>query len=172
MGYDLHGFLEIEAPTPGEFDSLYDVNLLFPRHYTLFGALAGVTGDVKPLFPRRGVPSGLSCHGFYRCYRPIVDHADALDYRNENFVLPWEVGDADVLPAKEAKWGSSKLGYVFGPPIETFSWLSLAEMRQAIAHAGIDIDALPVEYRFLLKTMENAALIFGRCSRFVFWFSY
>lgn len=172
MGIDIRGFIEIESAAPGGYESLYALQLQMPRHYKLFGALAGVAGDIKPLFPRRGVPSDVSCHGFYRCYRPIIEEADVLGYRDDDFVLPWEVGDAAVLPASDARWGSSKLGYVLSPAMELSSWLLLSEVRQALAHAGIDVTTLPEEYRFLLRTMEEAETIFGRLTRFVFWFSY
>ena len=170
MGCDIHAFIEIESGVAGEFDSLCYVEWSLPRHYELFAALAGVRGEAKPLFPPRGIPNGLGVFGFSQCYRQIVCHTDALGYRGSNFVLPYEVGKAEVFPdSVSERWGASKLGYILAT-MEVPSWLSLSELLSAVEHAGIRISELSVEYQFLIAVMSSAENLFVRTSRIVFWF--
>jgi hypothetical protein len=170
MGCDIHAFVEIESGVAGEFDSLFYVEWGLPRHYEVFAALAGVRCEAKPLFPPRGIPSGLGAFGFRACYRQIVCHTDALGYRGSNFVLPYEVGKAEVFPASVSeRWGVSKLGYILAT-MEVPSWLSLSELVAAVEHAGIRISELSVEYQFLISVMSNAEKLLSRMSRIVFWF--
>lgn len=171
MGCDIHAFLEIESGTAGEYDSLYEVQFHLPRHYELFAALAGVRGELKPLYPPRGIPTGLGVYGFHVCYRQVVCHTDALGYRGSNFVLPYEVGRAQILPGSIGeRWGASKLGYVINNAMEAPTWLLLSELEAVTEYAGLHADELPAEYRFLLSTMAAAEATFGRRTRIVLWF--
>lgn len=171
MGCDFHGFIEIGSVSAGEFDSLYAIQSRRPRHYDLFGALAGVRSAIQPLFPPRGIPSGLGVHGFSLCYKPIIKDTEALDWRGHSFVLPWEVGRATVFhDSASSRWAHHEQGYIKNDAMESPSWLLLSEIYQALAHASIEPGTLPAEYRFILQTMELAESVFGRPTRLVFWF--
>src|SRR5436190_13111054 len=108
--------------------------------------MAGVRGDIKPLYPPRGIPPGLAAHGFSACYRQIVDQTESLGYRNSKFVLTYEVGHAEVFlfNSTSQRWGWSKKGYIRNEAIEVPSWLTLSEFKASIAHAGLDDRSLPL----------------------------
>lgn len=172
MGCDIHGFVEIESKGNScEFDSLFQPDSL-PRYSFLFGALAGVRDNVQPLFKPRGIPDELGIVGFNEFYLPVIEHCEALEYgqAGTRFVLKWDVGGREILSKPSRRWALHDVGYVIDERAEVPSWLWLSELKSAIAHAGIDLEVLQPEYRWLIASMESAEQLFERQTRFVFYF--
>jgi hypothetical protein len=78
-----------------------------------------------------------------------------------------------VLDGKSlsTRWGPLNESYIKDDRPEVPSWLTLAEFKQAIAHAEIAIESLPDEYKYVLATMAAAESTLGRVTRIVFWFN-
>lgn len=172
MGCDIHGFLEIESEsTPGEFSHLGH-GYWIPRTSGINAALGAFPERFTSLYPPRGIPPGLSIAGITQLFRRIVKHCEALDHRGENFVLPWEVGKAEVLQLADQPNAYGKEGYILLEDLYQLTWLTLPEIEQSLTHAGLKISTLSPEFQFHLATMRSAESFLGRKTRFVFWFSW
>jgi hypothetical protein len=176
MGCDIHGFVEYSTQTTGLFD-IFAERIWLDRDYRLFSALAGVRSDAgfSPRFPPRGLPERLSQWGFLMAHSPVadLDSNDATYARGfGSFVIPAEVGDCDIIssdhPSSPFRF---KIGYILDGGAHSHSWLTVDEIRLALAHAELLIESTPVDFQAIINAMQTLELKSPACvSRLVFWF--
>jgi hypothetical protein len=174
MGCDIHAFLEVGTTNGGAADAVFAGEaLLLPRDYEVFRALAGVRcGEgCSPLYPARGLPSDVSECVFEHYYLFVIDEADEPLYRGWDWVSLADAAASEQLPMNAKPSGRmSAHGYTPYPDWHTPSFLYLAEIRDALRHAGVSADQLPPQYEVVLQTLQATECLLGRRTRLVFWF--
>lgn len=199
MGTDIHAFVEVDYASEGDpFGETAEVRCFnrgefFLWHdYDLFDALGnGRSRHFPPesvdrwaLFPPRGLPPNASHGVVVRYSYPIAANPADGGRHRESHGMP---GLPPVSAEEAARWVAEGWSDYYTPPAPRFSppeplrvshpdwrhpsWLSLAELHQALAHFGIAVKRLSAEVDAILGVMAafEQRLGVGR-SRLVFWF--
>ena len=151
--------------------------LKLPRDYELFSAIAGVRSQPGEhhLFPPRGLPAIRSYVVHDYCFLQVVEDADVESplNRGEN-VVPRSTADQwvrDGLANYIPNAYGVQNGFVSNKEWHTHSWLTLAELSQALDYAGLSTEDRSPEFRAALVAMDELSKTYGRDSvRLVFWF--
>lgn len=171
MGCDIHAFIEIDH---GQADLWPFGEFHFPRSYRLFSALAGVRtrDDETPLYPARGLPDSISYEVIAKFYQRIVpdDQSQHAWMRGIDFVTESEANETLKLD-KSKLCIVNKQRFLADPDWHDPSWLTHQEILDALAHHGIPIDELSIEFKTAMEAMLMLSKHYGTNKvRLVFWF--
>jgi len=178
MGTDIHVFAELAEPD-GRFEALVDGAFLLPRDYSLFAALAGVRawGGFRPLIAPRGLPANVSPEVSGGYFVPVLSDKKAAIWRFGEYYTPEQAaaavqqGTSHWLPAgTTTPLLPSDGGYISHPDRHTASWLSVDEVRRALAFAGLAEQATPRRFQLLVGYLASAEVALNARARVVFWF--
>ena len=187
MGCDIHFYLEYkhsDANGWGNWGERYRMG----RNYALFGFLAGVRGEGKPIVEARGYPSDASWDTNKDFYMWIGEPSNDDDDRTVSLetALDWNNRYGTRILYKD----DGKPARVANPDWHTPSWLTWDELLSAVTltekkhrewlktdhsnpmlntHYKNNLNQYLIEYKVILNTMEtfNRA---GYSTRVVFWF--
>lgn len=175
--------------------SLTEGSFTFDKDYEVFDALAGGREDSAPpedrdpnrapLFAPRGMPSPCSQAVGWNYFYLITESSDLP---NEHFWPAWRC----VTPEMAAAWvrdrGCHEAEFlqwiacwppegrtwrvVSAPSQYNASWLNADEFDAALAHHGLELQKLPVEYRILRSALSLLIETHGQQRvRLIVWFS-
>jgi hypothetical protein len=202
MGTYMSAYLEVDhgidlAPftDPTQIYSLTDGSFSFNKDYEVFDALAHGRSILypvedqdpkhRPLFAARGMPMPCGPEVAHDYYRLV---AEPPDLPNDYF---WP-NDRCVSPAQASEWlrtgkcheseafqhfncppcGPLWWPVVSTPGLHNASWLRLDEFDTSLAHHGLELSALRVEYRVLRAAFSLLVDEYGLSRvRLVLWFS-
>jgi hypothetical protein len=201
MGTYMSAYIEVDdgAPSPPFSDpmqilSLTEGSFSFGKDYEVFDALAGGRDAAMapedrdprraPLFAPRGMPSPCSQSVGWDYFRLV---AEPPNMPNCYFWPEWRC----VSPALAAEWLRAKGCHeaevlqwfncepegrvwrvVSQPGLYNASWLRLDEFDAALKHHGLELAALPVEYRIIRSALAQLVEQYGpKRVRLVIWFS-
>lgn len=166
MGCDIHCYIEYGGREDSDcrgFGGCINPG----RNYTIFGYLAGVRGEGRPVVSPRGVPSQMG-------YVAIMDNQ--LSIRDSPGTIDSE---GYVTPEKAAEWvkdGSStyllrddKPYAVTHPDHHTHSWVTPDEWEEAIRLTHREDNYSLPEYEAILAILHSFEAQ-GFKARVVFWF--
>ncbi len=200
MGTDMSAYIEVDygkdAPPFSDPMQVYSLTngSFVVEGYAVFDALAGGRDAVMapedrdpnraPLFAPRGMPAPCSAAVGWDYYRLI---ADAPDLPNRYFWPAWRCVSSDVAADWVQKEHCHEAEFVqcinCGPEGRVWrvvsapghynaSWLRLDEFDSALKHHGLDLVALPVEYRIIRGALSELVKVYGlERARLVVWFS-
>jgi hypothetical protein len=148
--------------------------LLIPRHYALFEALAGVRADegFVPLIAPRGFPEIASRDVINRFFYYVLDGVEGVEAPRERDI-PREEAESYVARGVSFYRDHPRKprGEVSNPEWHTLSWLTLGEATAALAHAKLDPADTPDEFQLTLDLLRGLERFFGvGRARVVFWF--
>lgn len=158
MGCDIHMYAEYAKAGDAEHWRDFGGHINPGRDYGLFAKLAGVRGE-GAMFPVRGVPSGLS-------YEAQGDNAFFVtDSKGDRYVSRDTA--QGWVDRGISQWTDDRECFVTDPDNHTHSWVTPAELRQALEAPG----PWPHgdEYWALLAALEELERR-GNTARVVFWF--
>lgn len=161
MGCDIHCFVEYRAK--GEkFWSSFGNGIQPGRNYEMFGHLAGVRYDVRPVVAPRGVPDDLGWSASDAYWLFAETEADSK--RHDDWVKNGS-SRYRILDGKENK------SWVSHPDYHTHSWLTRREFQLALfRYVNANPDAkIPVNYEAIDKLLAHYEKR-GMEARLVFWF--
>lgn len=168
MGTDIHCFIEYSLDgNRGPFFTAF-AEVFVPRDYALFGALAGVRGESVPLYPPRGFPPDASASAKERYYVWVIDPAAEEEWKGEPFMSREE---AEQLIARGHSYSDAARDRIAHPDWHTASWLTLLEIREALAHSRLELASCSPGLTLAVQVCEHLDRTFPLGARFVFWFS-
>lgn len=179
MGCDIHTYVEFADPISNERGP-YWRNFTRNggnRDYVLFGILAGVRVPDVQAFEPKGMPDGNLGWGTSDDYWNMVAPPEHPE---------WAEGDDWVTIEQAERWvadGSSvadhddsgRLRRVSGPDWHSHSWLTTAELTEALTrYRALPEDQYPYKYGLeewdaMLAAMRSFEAA-GKLTRLVFWF--
>lgn len=131
MGCDIHTFIEYSDFTDQNGDPYWQSfggQISLGRNYTMFGVIAGVCDDTYQLFEPRGLPDGKCSYDVDNYMRVhICDEGE-------------EPGEGECTLKQAQSWGEpieefkGKPRWVRNPDLHSHSWLTLDELKHALAH--------------------------------------
>ncbi|WP_254513928.1 hypothetical protein [Anatilimnocola floriformis] len=178
MGTDIHMYAEFEEEN-GAYQAIADGEFWMPRDYDLFAALAGVRGREKipPKFPQRGIPANVSADTASHFYLPVMSAERAAAWGVVEYFTPEEARELEAqqraswLPeGTTIPWIASPEGHLTNPGRHSPSWLTAAEVVEALSHAKYPLAQCPRELRLLLEYLQKYTAETNRIARIVFWF--
>jgi hypothetical protein len=168
MGTDITCFIEYALDgNHGPFFTAF-AEVFLPRDYTLFGALAGVRGETTPLYAPRGFPRDASASAEERHYVWVIDPASETEWKGEPF-MPRD--EAEQLIARGFSYSDAARDRLAHPDWQEASWLTLAEVREALAHSQVELASCSPEFTLTMQICEQLDRTFPLGCRLVFWFS-
>jgi hypothetical protein len=179
---------------PVQVHSLTEGSFVFGKDYEVFDALAAGRDAAMapedqdpnrvPLFAPRGMPSPCSLAVGWDYYHLV---ADPPHLPNRHFWPEWRCVSSVVAAewlqnqgchaAEFLQWFNCERGGRVWQVVSALahynaSWLRLDEFDAALEHHGLDLRALPVEYRILRTALAQLVEQYGRARvRLVLWFS-
>ncbi len=175
MGCDIHAYVEYSK------DGQYWKNLTDnagSRNYVMFGVLAGVRVVDAQLFEPKGMPEGelgyVTSHGYWLNVAPD-EHPDWAD--GEGWTALEKAQDWIDRGCSKPDYNDGKLRRVSHPDWHSHSWLTAAELSEAIEHYRKvvgnywpeEAGGAPTEWVAILAAMK-AIEGNGEMARVVFWF--
>jgi hypothetical protein len=201
MGTSMSAYVEVDygdhSPPfsdPMQVSSLTAGSFTFGKDYEVFVALAGgrdasMASEDRdpsraPLFAPRGLPSPCSGAVGWDYFYLVADPSDPPDrdsWPAWRCIAPavaaaWEQ-DKGCHAAEFFQWINCEPGgrvcrVVSAPGLYNASWLRLDEFDAALAHRGLSLAGLPVEYRILHSALSLLVQEQGQQRvRLVVWFS-
>lgn len=164
MGCDIHCYVEHRIKGNGEMWWSFGGRINPGRNYQMFGLLAGVRVNIKPLVKPRGLPTDVGYSAQEDNQHYISDEPD------ENNVTLKQAEDWVRRGISQFVNGSSgQPVWVTDPDWHTHSWLNPTEWEQALTTYDATNYPIQIEYVVLLKILK-AFEEAGREARIVFWF--
>jgi hypothetical protein len=187
LGTDIHAFVEVDRGRGDPFGVDADIvcfnrgEFFVPNDYDLLNALGdGRSRNLSPdevprwaLISPRALPENASSAVLDRYYHAVLQPGErpdpvpsfwpALPPVTREDAERWVAeGWSDFAPAPPARASH--------PEWHSPSWLLLTEVYAALAHFGLAAEALPAEFRVVLRAMEEFEGLLGHGrTRLVFW---
>lgn len=181
MGCDIHTYIEYATPNIGECElhwSSFTRNG-GSRNYAMFGVLAGVRAPGVALFTPKGMPFGPISYQTADDYWVNVASEAHPEWAEHDGFTSLETAERWVSSGSSIgqRDADGRLTRVSGPDWHSHSWLTTAELAQAIDRYQFvardrwpgDDGNVPAEWAAMLAAMR-ALEAAGKLTRIVFWF--
>lgn len=174
MGCDIHAFVETTTTSEEkEYWNNFAEEFRLDRNYGMFGFLAGVRTDDKPIVPARGLPTNLASTTENSAYLRISN-----EFAEEDGFCSLENAQKYQGYGSNIVMRDGKPYKVSHPDWHSHSWLTLEEFdkviaaykaRYVIGEAATDNKRWMAEYAAISAAMK-VLQDFDQKVRLVFWF--
>lgn len=165
MGTDVRAFIEYRSGRDDIWLPYADVSP--ERDSRVFAAVAGIRVEGATMLQPRGFPTDASALAEFAYYvRVIPDDEFAMDGL-EPFIRASEAGE---IIASGGHYRDETRERISHPDATCPSWLTLAEIHNALGAAGIPRESLGIEWEITLRILEFFENEFNEQPRLVFWF--
>ena len=134
-----------------------------PRDYKLFSAIALGDGGLtdNPIYPPRGLPPDCSFDAFDLFFtEPEV----VKEYISTSTSESEEEMSLEEYVKGFGKWAIKEYkenGYLLAPETYDHSWLNLNELKEAMAHQGLNLERMSMGFKAMMSAMEVLAKEYG-----------
>jgi len=176
MGCDIHTYIEYRhrkgsAWADGRWFSWGTKEIYLGRDYRLFAALSGQRKDIgfEELIPERGIPRDAGSVVFNEHHSLIVE---------DEHHVPGALGKTDYVLRSNVRLdgivvkrgGAEYVEAVSFSACHGHSYLTLEEIHQCLAHAGLELEKTMFFFQVTVATMEKLAETYE--TRLVFWYDF
>lgn len=187
MGTDIHAFVEVYRGRGDPFGVDADIvcfnrgEFFVPNDYDLLNALGdGRSRSLPPdevqrwaLISPRGLPENASCAVLDRYYHTVLGSGERPDHVSSFWpgLPPVTRENAELWVAQGwSHFAPDPPAQVSHPEWHSPSWLLLTEVYASLAHFGLTTETLPVEFRVILRVMEEFEAVGTGRTRLSFWY--
>lgn len=201
MGTYMSAYIEVDYgrqatpfSDPVKVHSITDGSFSFDKSYDVFDALAGGRyaqmapedrdSRAAPLIPARGMPSPCSAAVGWDYFRLVAEPPHLpdphfwADYRvvsshtAEEWLQHEHCHEAEFFQWFNCKPPGQTWRVVSAPGLYNASWLTLHDLDASLAHHGLNLETLPVQFRVLRSCLCLLVEEYGMDRvRLVVWFS-